>query len=117
MEMYFYMNKAQEIYGDSNHWYDCLLSEVKKHPCFNEDAPYSQVAKEITSNYKKHYEKIAERAINKVNQANAPKCPTCKSTNIRKLSAVNRAAHGYAFGLFSKTARSQFCCNNCGYKW
>ena len=46
-----------------------------------------------------------------------PTCPTCGSTNIQKISGLNRAAHGYMFGLFSKTAKSQFCCKNCGYKW
>lgn len=48
---------------------------------------------------------------------NIPKCPTCQSTKIKKISGIKRAAHGYAFGLFSKTARSQFECENCGYKW
>ena len=46
-----------------------------------------------------------------------PRCPTCQSKKIIKLSNIKRAAHGYAFGLFSKTARSQFECKNCGYKW
>ena len=49
--------------------------------------------------------------------SNLPKCPTCGSTNISKLSTVNRAVHGAAFGLFSKTARSQWKCNNCGNLW
>ncbi len=48
---------------------------------------------------------------------NTPKCPTCGSTNISKISTATRAAHGFAFGLFSNTARSQFKCNACGYKW
>lgn len=48
---------------------------------------------------------------------NIPKCPTCGSTNISKISGIKRAVLGYAFGLFSKTARSQFECKNCGYKW
>ena len=50
-------------------------------------------------------------------QPNIPRCPTCGSTNIKMISSLNRAVHGYAFGLFSKTARSQFCCQNCSYKW
>lgn len=46
-----------------------------------------------------------------------PKCPTCQSTDIKKI-AFNEKATGYIlFGLFSKTARSQFECENCGYKW
>ena len=46
-----------------------------------------------------------------------PKCPMCQSPNIRKLTATKRITHGLAFGLFSKTARSQWVCDNCGNKW
>ena len=48
---------------------------------------------------------------------NIPKCPTCSSTNIEKISSFDKAAGAVMFGLFSKTARSQFKCRNCGYKW
>lgn len=46
-----------------------------------------------------------------------PKCPTCQSINIEKISGAKRAVHGIAFGLLSNTAKSQFECKNCGYKW
>jgi transposase-like protein len=46
-----------------------------------------------------------------------PTCPTCGSTNIKKISDINRGVHALAFGLFSKTAKSQFYCLNCNYKW
>ena len=48
---------------------------------------------------------------------NKPKCPTCSSTNIKKISTTAKIAGAATFGLFSKTAQSQFKCNNCGYKW
>ncbi|MCM1262564.1 MAG: hypothetical protein NC313_07550 [Butyrivibrio sp.] len=48
---------------------------------------------------------------------NVPKCPTCNSTDIKKISTMSKVAGATMFGLFSKTARNQFCCNNCGYKW
>lgn len=48
---------------------------------------------------------------------NLPKCPTCQSTNVRKISVTKRAAHGVAFGILSNTARSQFECLNCGMKF
>ena len=50
-------------------------------------------------------------------EAQKPKCPHCNSTNIRKIGAGKKLAHGAAFGLFSKTARSQWECRNCGNKW
>lgn len=46
-----------------------------------------------------------------------PHCPTCGSTNVKRISAASKVAGAYAFGLFSKTVRSQFKCGNCGYKW
>lgn len=46
-----------------------------------------------------------------------PQCPTCHSYNIDPISSTSRAAHAVTFGFLSKTARSQFKCNNCGYKW
>lgn len=48
---------------------------------------------------------------------NIPKCPTCQSIRVEKISSLSKAAHGVAFGILSKTARSQFVCHNCGYKW
>lgn len=46
-----------------------------------------------------------------------PKCPTCNSPNIRKISTSRKLAGAIGFGLLSKTAKSQFECSNCGYKW
>lgn len=48
---------------------------------------------------------------------NVPRCPTCGSTNIEAIDAFVRGAALGLFGVASKTARSQFCCKNCGYKW
>lgn len=48
---------------------------------------------------------------------NTPKCPTCGSTNIEKISLNKKAVGAFGFGLFSKTAKSQFHCKDCGYKW
>lgn len=50
-------------------------------------------------------------------QQNMPKCPTCGSTNIRRMSGVERGASIAAFGLFSKKINKNFKCNNCGCTW
>lgn len=57
------------------------------------------------------------KEIKPTKETNIPKCPTCGSTNIEKISSLNKAAGAVMFGLFSKTAKSQFKCKNCGYKW
>ena len=50
-------------------------------------------------------------------QSRVPKCPTCQSTNIRKMGGVERGASIYAFGIFSKKINKTFKCQNCGYTW
>ena len=49
--------------------------------------------------------------------ANAPKCPTCGSTNIERIGAVERGASVFTLGLFSKKINKTFKCNHCGYTW
>lgn len=48
---------------------------------------------------------------------NQIKCSYCQSSNTKKISASAKIGGAMMFGLFSKTAKSQFKCNNCGYKW
>lgn len=50
-------------------------------------------------------------------QASIPKCPTCQSTNIEKISLTKKAIGGAIFGLFSSDIRNTMHCKNCGYKW
>lgn len=46
-----------------------------------------------------------------------PHCPICGSPDIEKITLAQKAFGGFMFGLLSKTARSQFKCNNCGAKF
>lgn len=64
-------------------------------------------------------QRVKEREVAKglTQSSHTPKCPTCGSTNIQKISVTKKAAGAIGFGLFSKTAKSQFECKNCGYKW
>ena len=48
---------------------------------------------------------------------NQPKCPTCQSTNIRKIGTGERVASVVGFGIFSKKINKTWKCNNCGYTW
>ena len=50
-------------------------------------------------------------------QANAPKCPTCGSTNIEKIGMGKKLFGGAMFGLFSSDVRKTMHCKSCGYKW
>ena len=48
---------------------------------------------------------------------NKPKCPTCNSTNIKKISGLSKAGSVAMFGIFSQKVKKQMHCNNCGYEW
>jgi hypothetical protein len=48
---------------------------------------------------------------------NVPKCPTCGSTDIKKISTVSKAGSVFMWGLLSQKVKKQWHCNNCGSEW
>ena len=50
-------------------------------------------------------------------QANTPKCPTCGSTNICKISTGKKALGFITVGIFSSNFGKTMECKQCGYKW
>lgn len=104
-ECEYYQKKSKDKYGDFTQWKEFLMDEIVKNPLYN---PNNISDKPIESN---------ACDSNSQSQKNIPKCPTCGSTNIQKISAASKAVGASLFGLFSKNATSQFKCNNCGYKW
>lgn len=62
--------------------------------------------------YNPHKIRIAPQS-----QQAQPKCPTCGSTNVSKISTLNRGASVYALGLASNKIGKQFKCGKCGYMW
>lgn len=68
---------------------------------------------------KKREEQIHEESLfsSRPKEANVPKCPTCGSTNVNKISATKKAAGFVAVGVFSSNFGKTMECKNCGYKW
>ena len=51
-------------------------------------------------------------------QQNIPKCPICQSTNLSKITAVQKAGKIALFGIFGMGDNSKtWKCNNCGSKF
>ena len=50
-------------------------------------------------------------------ESSLPKCPTCGSTNIEKISLTKKAVGGFMFGILSSDVRKTMHCKKCGYKW
>lgn len=118
----YYREKAQEAY--SKNFFDVteeeehsiLMEEAKNNPLFDEELS-KQMFEKWQQMVKQNSKWIPQQLKENKQKSNIPKCPTCSSTNISKISTASKVFGGAVFGLFSKTARSQFKCNNCGYKW
>jgi hypothetical protein len=77
--------------------------------------------------YNKYYEKdTCERCGDFLHQylhenitpTVTPKCPTCNSISIEKISLTNKIGTAALIGVFSIGRISKtFKCNNCGYRW
>lgn len=50
-------------------------------------------------------------------QQNIPKCPTCGSTNIEKISTTSKSIGFATVGVFSSNFGKSMHCKNCGYKF
>lgn len=48
---------------------------------------------------------------------NVPKCPTCGSTNVHKISTGKKALGFLTVGVFSSNFGKSYECENCKYKW
>jgi conserved domain protein len=46
-----------------------------------------------------------------------PKCPTCGSTDLRKVSVGAKTVSVGLFGIFSQKVKKTWHCNSCGYEW
>lgn len=61
--------------------------------------------------------KQQESSTKKVEENNKPKCPTCGSTDIQKISGTKRWFSTGLFGLASSNVGKTMECKKCGYKW
>lgn len=68
---------------------------------------------EMQTNEKARQEKYKSTNV----EENKPKCPTCQSTNITKISGTKRWLSTGLFGLASSDVGKTMECKNCGYKW
>lgn len=111
-----YKAKSCEKYGDYKHWKEFLLLEIRENPLFDEEKFNYVVTQEEYAERRKQMNYKIPTYLDSESQ-HIPKCPTCGSTNIEKISGIKRATSEIMFGIFSPTIGKTFCCKNCGYKW
>lgn len=60
---------------------------------------------------------LKQQESGKVKEDNKPRCPTCGSTNLSKVSTMSKAGSVFMWGLFSQKVKKTWHCNNCKYEW
>ena len=60
---------------------------------------------------------IEQQKASKAQSDTTPRCPHCRSVNIRSISGLGRGASIAMWGAFSNKINKSFECKNCGYTW
>ena len=81
---------------------------IKGNSQFDEELYRSRINKEKL---------LRQASLDKQREQNKPKCPTCGSTNVEKISTTKKAIGFVAVGVFSSNFGKTMHCKNCGYKW
>lgn len=101
---------AEEMYfieeTSKDHDFIMAMNELKKNDIIEYELKMSQFRSQVEAN--KHANAI---------EKNIPKCPTCQSTNIRKIGTGERAVSILGFGILSKKINKTWKCNDCGHTW
>lgn len=93
-------NKARE-----ENWFEDIMGGVAD-TIINYMVEHHEIPKSLEANKPKSYIKPS-----------IPKCPTCGSTNIKKLDVIDRGLSVGIFGLGSKKINKSFECRKCKYTW
>lgn len=81
------------------------------------DAEFLCGIKEARRDSLSHKADTYMRNIQESNIVNIPKCPTCHSTDIKKISAMSKAGSVALWGIFSQKVKKQWHCNSCDSEW
>ena len=106
---------------ESLHLTKLMVLDIDKNPLYNEELSIKTAYmedKEIeemkqTPEFKEQNRQLMEKLRNE----DLPHCPTCGSTNIKKLDVVDRAVSVGFFGIFSNKINKSFKCKDCGCTW
>lgn len=95
-----------EDVSDSDRQFLEAMIELKK----NDPIEYQLKMSQFKANLK-------QQESSKVEEDTPPKCPTCGSTNIQKISGTKRWLSTGLFGIASSDIGKSMVCRSCGYKW
>lgn len=117
--------RIEELLSRENNF---IMNEVSSNSLFSIEDYNKQVENNKQGYYETveyHSKQIGEQQAKnlariqkeKDKQNFIPKCPTCGSTNVEKISIGKKAVGGAMFGVLSSDIRNTMHCKNCGAKW
>ena len=110
---YYQMNHSQRVANRYNPQYE-IVCKYQFPEIYEYNEQKSQQKYEALQR-RAQQKRIEKERIEK--QQNIPKCPTCGSTNIEKISTTKKAVGFVAVGIFSSNFGKTMHCKQCGYKW
>lgn len=126
----YYESQSEKFYDTKDRWESLFVEEeLSKNPYFDRSRYQQRIEKERAGaeNLRKYEERQAklkqleqeypELARASEPQPNTPHCPTCGSTNLRKIGNLERGLSVTVWGFGSSKMGKQFECKDCGYKF
>lgn len=92
---------------EENIEYQDLINRICEIANCTEDEANNAISEQM-----EYLDYLAERR-----NCSKPRCPTCNSTNIHKISGLSKAGSVAMWGIFSQKVKKQFHCDDCGYEW
>lgn len=106
-----YWENNYRVFKNENRYYDDLIAIEYGNGKFNQELADKRREENRSASRKQLQEKQQSTSQNQ------PKCPTCGSTNVEKISAGKKVKGSILFGVFSSDIRNTMHCKNCGAKW
>lgn len=111
---------------EESHIYNIEISGINKNPLYNKDLAIKtaqlreeereeRLRAESDARHKQEMDKLWDQVHQSM--ASKPHCPTCGSTNVKKLDALDRAVSVGTLGVLSNKINKSFKCKDCGYTW
>lgn len=83
---------------------------IKDNPMYSEEAVKQREEKEYRN-------RLNMPSSYKSKESNKPKCPTCGSTNVKRITTANRAVSVLTLGILSGKIGKNYECLDCKAKW
>lgn len=97
-----------------------ILSKINQPKEYKpmENQEWLDEADKTDAKIRRYLEKEKEQAeIEAAKPVYVPRCPTCHSPNIHKVSTTAKLVDAAVWGLLARKPRVQFHCDDCGYEW